>query len=546
MSHTPIHLFDDTALTPGQFGTVPFTPQEEEEIKQGTPAPVAPPLVQAPEAIPLSDLSGAATPIQPTPALAPAPKPPEIPEIPVPTTPSTTLGGLEAAISGIEGFDEEAQVAARTEVQTRQVNEINDRIRKHNIEALEAEEAALQRAGGTTESASIEASRVRRDFAIKGMYLTAESQAAQGNLTIAQAMAGRAVDAEFNNKKADLRGARADLIAAYDTFSDADKKRANTLLLQIDERDSFVESEREKRKEIEKAIVIGITQGLDSATAELARGADSLTEAQSIITEKIGAAAPDVRSQVVEVGGRKKLINLNTGETIQDLGVSDVPVVDITQPITDANGETLVYGTPEYIIARLRATSGSKTKPVASEREQLGKFANVVALTGGLLDSLDKTTTDPIVGYLKSLNPYDFDARAVNAQVTALVPSVARALYGEVGVLTDTDIERYLKTLPNIRSTEEQNKFIAMMTLSNAKRAYEQTLLNLANSNVNVSGFTDSYRALTNQLEGLEQELSVGSVQEAIDSEDEAVFDEVVGNRGGNYFSRLWDSIMGR
>ena len=155
---------------------------------------------------------------------------------------------------------------------------------------------------------------------------------------------------------------------------------------------------------------------------------------------------------MVEAGNRKLLINNRTGATIKDLGVADVEAgggggmggsVGSGTPIIDASGNVLEFGTPEYIAARLQATAGSKTKPVASEREQLGKFANVVALTDNLMNSLNKTTNDPILGYMRSLNPYDFDARAVNAQVTALVPSVARALYGEVGVLTDTDIERY-------------------------------------------------------------------------------------------------------
>ena len=50
-----------------------------------------------------------------------------------------------------------------------------------------------------------------------------------------------------------------------------------------------------------------------------------------------------------------------------------------------------------------------------------------------------------------------------------------------------------------------------MMTLGNARRAYEQTLLNLASSNVNVSGFVDSYKNLSGRLDKLEGELGANA-----------------------------------
>ena len=264
------------------------------------------------------------------------------------------------------------------------------------------------------------------------------------------------------------------------------------------------------------------------------------------------AKAKQLTYSIQDVGGRTVRFGFDKeGKIISktDLGTTRAPaeteeIIPTPDIITTPKGEVLEYGTSEYVIERLKQTVNSKTKPVASEREHLGKFANVVALTDNLMKSLNKTTNDPIVGYLKSLNPYSFDVRAVNAQVTALVPSVARALYGEVGVLTDTDIERYLTTLPNIRSTTDQNKFIAAMTLSNAKRAYEQTLLNLANSNINVSGFVDSYKDLTNRLNKIEKEIGVGKVVGVSENKVD-IFDAVVSKSQG-YWSNLWDALIGK
>jgi hypothetical protein len=51
------------------------------------------------------------------------------------------------------------------------------------------------------------------------------------------------------------------------------------------------------------------------------------------------------------------------------------------------------------------------------------------------------------------------------AQINSVVPNIARGVYGEVGVLTDADIQNYAKTLPNIKSTEDTNKLVLAMTL---------------------------------------------------------------------------------
>ena len=82
------------------------------------------------------------------------------------------------------------------------------------------------------------------------------------------------------------------------------------------------------------------------------------------------------------------------------------------------------------------------------------------------------------------------------------------------------------------------------MTLSNAKRAYEQTLLNLASSNINVSGFVDSYKDLTNRLNKIEKEIGVGKVVGVSENKVD-IFDAVVSKSQG-YWSNLWDALIGK
>src|SRR3990167_7759751 len=62
----------------------------------------------------------------------------------------------------------------------------------------------------------------------------------------------------------------------------------------------------------------------------------------------------------------------------------------------------------------------------------------------------------PIIGKFRSANPYDTRVVELNNLLTQTVPGLARGIFKEVGVLTDTDINRYMQTLANTNLTKEQ------------------------------------------------------------------------------------------
>jgi YD repeat-containing protein len=62
----------------------------------------------------------------------------------------------------------------------------------------------------------------------------------------------------------------------------------------------------------------------------------------------------------------------------------------------------------------------------------------------------------PVTGRLRDLNPYDNDVVRVQQLITQTVPNLARGIFKEVGILTDSDVERYTTTLENPRLTVEQ------------------------------------------------------------------------------------------
>ncbi len=153
------------------------------------------------------------------------------------------------------------------------------------------------------------------------------------------------------------------------------------------------------------------------------------------------------------------------------------------------------------IVGIMKASAGGKD-PEASFATSFEKAVNVVGQIADLqklFESDDKpkvTGADgkkvkldmsPITGIFKSANPYDTKAQSIKAQLSAIVPNLARGIYGEVGVLTDNDVQIYSRTLPNLRSTEEVRKAVLGLTIRSIQRAIENKIRINAGTNRDLS-----------------------------------------------------------
>lgn len=175
-------------------------------------------------------------------------------------------------------------------------------------------------------------------------------------------------------------------------------------------------------------------------------------------------------------------------------------------------GVSIDINDPNYINNLMDTTKGRKAPNQVETLKPIQKSVSVINQLESLQQSIGKTVTDPILGTLKSLNPYNFDARAIQAQLQSLVPNLARGVYGEVGVLTDSDIRNYIQTLPNIKGTKEQNDFVMAMTLKTVQRNFESQLETLASSGYDVSGFKNQYQRVVETVSRVENSLGIGGV----------------------------------
>jgi hypothetical protein len=100
--------------------------------------------------------------------------------------------------------------------------------------------------------------------------------------------------------------------------------------------------------------------------------------------------------------------------------------------------------------------SGLPIKPLESgQQDRLTNIANTaytIEKMAGPIKSISTLARGPITGWLTGKNPYAADIQVLNNLINQVTPSMARGIFGEVGVLTDKDVERYKKMLPQVKT----------------------------------------------------------------------------------------------
>jgi len=134
--------------------------------------------------------------------------------------------------------------------------------------------------------------------------------------------------------------------------------------------------------------------------------------------------------------------------------------------------------------------------------QSFSKGVSVIDQVQDLALTVD-ANTGPIAGIVRGNNPYDVKAQEISARLQALVPNLARGVYGEVGVLTDNDIRLYSKTLPNLKNTDAVNQAVLSMTIRSVQRALENQIKVAAASGRDMSGYLGIYEEVKGKADSL-------------------------------------------
>jgi len=85
-----------------------------------------------------------------------------------------------------------------------------------------------------------------------------------------------------------------------------------------------------------------------------------------------------------------------------------------------------VYRDPNSTIDQILYYSRGGKPLEATQLTQLTKYQAALNQVGDIYDSIESESTGPILGILRSNNPYDTKAASLKAQITGLIPTLAR------------------------------------------------------------------------------------------------------------------------
>ena len=176
-----------------------------------------------------------------------------------------------------------------------------------------------------------------------------------------------------------------------------------------------------------------------------------------------------------------------TPKTIEALremfGIADAKVESV-------NGITLVTQGGKIVQALQNKNANDDLKPLTAEEN---KKLEAIQSSEGDIDRIEEAlkagNSGVVVGMLQKLWPWAVDSKKVEAMRNAAVPNLARGVFGEVGVLTETDVKRYIAMIPGLNSSPTQQATLIKELRTKLAATKLNSIQSLAAGNRDVSGW---------------------------------------------------------
>ena len=373
----------------------------------------------------------------------------------------------------------------------------------------------------------------QRDLAVRKRFAAADLLVAQGDLQGALDQVNTAISDEFADREDAVTAQQSRVDFLKDAIARGDVKETNALNIRLAEREAQIaedkaqiETEKLEKTEIFELAVQARAAGADDITVRsIQRG--TLDEARSISTPFL---TQGLESQQLQQDLQNRLL----GQQLESEALEQQKLLKEIEGLGAGVGiPQAAFGTPEHAQGVILGSSqfgnnrlnDSRLEKLDQAELALGGVESLNALLFQGDDGVDLTGV--VKGRVRTLTTAlggDAPAASINALIQGLIPTVARGIFGEVGVLTDADINNYKKTIANLNSSEAQNRLVSIIMMDVLSRSYESTLLNSARNQTNVSGFAPAYLDIKRRIANEKAKLGVTAFTQ---SSDEDLLDSV-------------------
>ena len=415
---------------------------------------------------------------------------------------------LVANRTGLEGFSLQADQDAGVFEADSALQDINNELRTEQLGRRRSVEA-LQGQGnlkGTTQS---QVNNINRDSYSKQADMAIVQLAAQGRFNSASALADRKANAMFEQEQNQIDAAKITYEDNKDLYNKAEQREFETALT---DRTNRVQAEKEQMQAVQNLALQAQLDGAPQAIVSEMMKSKTLADASALGGQFVGALDREqqrasIRSSNASARASDALTNERAyNSLIARAEAGDSEAIAELGIVTEGVDNVGIYGEMANSVGGKPLPAGAivsleKAITVASQLNTLSSLFQDDRQLRGLTDENGNeigVDLAPITKAFRSNNPFDVKAQQITASINAIIPNLARGIYGEVGVLTDTDVTRYAQTIPNLGSVEEVQDAMLAMTMKTVKNSVQNKLVINARNGADVS----QQIATLEQLEG--------------------------------------------
>jgi hypothetical protein len=380
------------------------------------------------------------------------------------TTNNTLMSSILETVGKITGR-KTAQIDAEAKAGlpglNTQLTDVNNQIQALQKEAaaipLQIQENFAGRGATAAGVAPIQTGLLRQN-AIKALGLSAIAQTLQGNISLAQSQADKAVEAEFAPEEAKLTYLSKALEMNTQLLSREDQKRAAVMQAKLTERQNIIDQAKSDRQAVFTLVMEAAKVGVDSKTLSLIQNARTPEEALILAGPALGTEFRErMKQQAFENSITLQQLQLAKQAAAQK-AVGNITTASTVTDLTKLLSSSTIGATTKTNIGNIFGVMGAAE--TMAKNNTGGKFGGISPFNAVLDTVLPSILRDPLKSKAGVENSGYIDGINLKVQQWASGASLTAAQIEQVARMTpttkdsDTQVRVKLNNLSNFMNDQ--------------------------------------------------------------------------------------------